>query len=683
MERIGKFDIIELLGRGAMGMVYKGTDPALARHVAVKVMTAHLEMDPELRARFFREAQAAGSLQHPNIVTVYELGDAAGKPYIAMEFVPGRDLDDIIGAREPLTIVEKVDIIEQVCRGLAYAHERQIIHRDVKPANIRVTEMGQVKLMDFGVAHLISSELTQTGSVMGTPYYMAPEVVNGQAVDARADIFSLGATFYELLSYSRPFQGESLQTVFSKILHSDPPPLRELGLDVPPVIQKVLDRALAKSPRDRYSDTGEFLNDLMRFWETVPAAAQARSASTTALQATVAKTAGKAKSRRRWRSKRLIPLALGTAVVIAGLVVVGGAVVWPMVFGADRLPAERLASIEEPSAPGGGAADPQPVLVAQPTDSMEASRDSAVEQTVPEDTGVEDQSAASKTTATPEPAARQTQPRQPSRPTVDRGPYDTAHQAADRARDGAVDVDAPRMAALLFQQAESLREQSIDAAGNGRYEVAARQMRQAVGLYADARSEAIAGWEARLDSAWTELGALREAADSEAASFARAEQLWRQVESAEGATDYAVALNYASRAAEAYRSAERPAVSEAVAEEPDPIPRRSAEDVVTETLGRLRQAIESEDMAALQRVWVGLSSDELDKFQDSFDLMSGLEVRFDVLSLEDLGNRVRATIETTYEFQNEASRRRETSTFRQVLELAERDDRWVIVGSRG
>ncbi len=168
MERIGKFDIVELLGRGAMGMVYKGMDPALARHVAVKVMTAHLEMDPELRARFYREAQAAGSLQHPNIVTVYELGDASGQPFIAMEFVPGRDLDDIITAREPLTIVEKVDIVEQVCRGLAYAHERNIIHRDVKPANIRVTEMGQVKLMDFGVAHLISSELTQTGSVMGT-----------------------------------------------------------------------------------------------------------------------------------------------------------------------------------------------------------------------------------------------------------------------------------------------------------------------------------------------------------------------------------------------------------------------------------------------------------------------------------------------------------------------------------
>jgi len=540
--------------------------------------------------------------------------------------------------------------------------------------------------MDFGVAHLISSELTQTGSVMGTPYYMAPEVVNGQAVDARADIFSLGATFYELLSYSRPFQGESLQTVFSKILHSDPPPLRELGLEVPPVVQKVLDRALAKSPRDRYSDTGEFLNDLMRFWETVPAAAQARSAATTTLGATAARAAARSR-KRRLNVKRLIPLGLGSAVAIAGLVVVGGAVIWPMVFGADPVPTEHVA-LQTPGEQGegevgggaeaGGGAEVGIPMLTERTDSVVAS--AAPDET--SDSRDEKQSGAGETAATPEPAAPQRRSQPASRPVVDRGPYESAHEAADRARDVAVDAGAMQMAAPLFRQADALRQQSIDAAAKGRYDVAARQMRQAGGLYADARSQAIAAWQARLDSAWTELRTLREAADSKATSFARAEQLWGQVESAQRASDYAGALSYANLAAEAYRAAVRPVVSEAVAEEPKPPPRRSAEDIVDETLARLRQAIESEDMAALQRVWVGLSSDELDKFENSFGLMSDLRVTFDVVSLEDLGDRVAATIETTYEYLNEASHRRETSRFRQILELAERNGRWTIVGSR-
>ncbi len=691
MQKIGKFEIIEQLGRGAMGTVYKGHDPSLARHVAIKVMTARLELDPELRTRFFREAQAAGSLQHPNIITVFELGEADGHPFIAMEFVPGRDLDDIIAAREPLTVVEKVELIEQVCRGLAYAHERRIIHRDVKPANIRVSEMGQVKLMDFGVAHLLSSELTQSGSLIGTPYYMAPEIINGRTVDLRADIFSLGATFYELLSYTRPFHGESLQAVFQQILQKDPVPLRELGLDVPPVLNGVLDRSLAKLRDDRYADTGEFLNDLMQFWESLPAPAQARAAASTGLGAAAAKAATAA--RRRWRKERLIPVVAGAAVAAAGLVIVGGALFMTLF---DRPvtpgnpPAERsdLAATTsgQPAVPERGAAEADLGLPASESGVPEAEAAGgrpSPNQPAPTG-GVEADPPNTPQPAAPQPVA------EPRRSAAAIASFEAASQAADEARSLALEASALQLAAPPFQRAETLRERAVQAAAEGRYSEAVQSLAGATTAYGSARETALS-WRARLDSAWDTLGSLRAAAHESAPEYGQAEQLRLRALEAQFAGNPAEALAHLASASQVYRLAVRPVdnaaeVTEDVPAMPEPAaiaPELSPAEIVEATLSELRAAIEAEDVTAVRRVWPGLSAQQLSTFESSFGLMRDLEVGFAVQSMDASGDRIDVSVRTTYEFRNEDTRRRETQTFSQVLELAERNGRWVIVGSRG
>ncbi|HEY9225152.1 MAG TPA: serine/threonine-protein kinase, partial [Gemmatimonadaceae bacterium] len=198
VTEVGKYRVIEQVGEGAMGVVYRALDPVLNRTVAIKVMSDALARDDDLRNRFLREAQAAGSLQHPNVITIYDFGEVDGHLFIAMEFVAGDDLEDILRKTTPLTTVDRIDILVDVLSGLAYAHKRGVIHRDVKPANIRIDEEGRARIMDFGIAHLQSSKLTRTGLMVGTPAYMAPEQVTGGPVSAQTDIFSVGAVMYEL-----------------------------------------------------------------------------------------------------------------------------------------------------------------------------------------------------------------------------------------------------------------------------------------------------------------------------------------------------------------------------------------------------------------------------------------------------------------------------------------------------
>jgi len=686
-DKIGKFEVIELLGRGAMGVVYKGHDPSLARHVAIKVMTAHLEMDPELRARFFREAQAAGSLQHPNIITIFELGESGGQPYIAMEYVPGRDLDDIIAAREALTIVEKVDLIEQVCRGLSFAHERRIVHRDIKPANIRVTEMGQVKVMDFGVAHLVSSDLTATGSLVGTPYYMAPEVINGEPVDARADIFSMGATFYELLSYTRPFQGDNLQSVFRKILHDDPPPLRDLGLDVPPVIQEVLDRSLAKRPRDRFSDTGDFLKELMQFWETLPAPAQARAAASTALGKAASKAAKQA--RRRWGWKRLIPLAAGAAIGIAGLLIVGGAFFGTIFFepagsasGAEGQSAELAVSEADlPSRTAGASeADTAVPPVTAATDTGGEAGVASPEATQNEESGDEQ---VTPPTAAPqrEAEAAPARPAEPDPVVRSESAYRSARSNAVSERRRAGEMGAPELARDEYSEGESLLGQAERAAARDRFREAESLAVRAQSAFASATGAARALWRTRLDSARGVVTPLRAEADPTAAEYERAETLLRTASTAEEEGRYADALRSLSEAAESYRSAVAPVVEEPVETQPAPVPEPSTGEIVETTLEELRRAIEAEDLEALQRVWVGLRSDQLQTFERFFDATRDLEVSFEVASMDRSGDIIDVSVRTTYDFVSEATGRQH-QPFTQQLQLARRDGRWVIVSSR-
>ncbi len=189
-KRIGKYVVTGRIGRGGMGMVYRAYDEVLEREVAVKTLTLEGSLDEESRRRFNIEAKAAARLQHPNIITVYELGEDRGLPFIAMELLPGTDLDGLMRSGEPLMLQEKLDLVIQVCRGLAYAHDHKIVHRDIKPSNVRVLEDGSVKIMDFGIAKLGGTGVTKTGMMVGTVHYMSPEQIRGETLDGRSDLSS-------------------------------------------------------------------------------------------------------------------------------------------------------------------------------------------------------------------------------------------------------------------------------------------------------------------------------------------------------------------------------------------------------------------------------------------------------------------------------------------------------------
>src|SRR5688572_24861732 len=248
LDQIGKYRIVGKIGQGAMGEVYKAHDAVLNRMVAIKTINADLGADETLRKRFQREAQSAARLNHPNIITVYDYGEERNKIYMAMELLEGTDLKQTIARRRPLSLDDKLEIMDQMCDGLAFAHAGDIVHRDLKPANIHLLANGQVKIMDFGLARLGGSEMTRTGMVMGTPHYMSPEQVRGERADSRSDIFSLGCVFYELLTYRKPFDADSMHAVLFKVMQEEPPPVTTLVPDLPHVLQDLLDRTLAKDP---------------------------------------------------------------------------------------------------------------------------------------------------------------------------------------------------------------------------------------------------------------------------------------------------------------------------------------------------------------------------------------------------------------------------------------------------
>lgn len=264
-KHFGRYEVLGELGRGAMGVVYKAADPVLNRVVAIK--TILLSQDPvereEYEGRFYQEAKAAGSLSHPAIVTIYDLGRSDNVAYMAMELLEGRELRDFIAGPDHLSIKQAVSVAAQVADGLAYAHERGIVHRDIKPANIMVMADGTAKITDFGIARMRASDVkTQTGMMLGSPKYMAPEQVLGQRTDHRADIFSLGVTLYETLTGQAPFNGSSLESLMYQTVHVPATPPTRLRPDLPQILDLILAKALEKKPEDRYQDARQFAADL-------------------------------------------------------------------------------------------------------------------------------------------------------------------------------------------------------------------------------------------------------------------------------------------------------------------------------------------------------------------------------------------------------------------------------------
>ena len=262
VKRIGKYEVLDVLGKGGMGVVYKATDPAIGRLVAIKMITAGYAEDPDFLRRFYREAQSTGKLQHQNIVIVHDLGDQDGTPFLVMEFLEGESLQSVINSHKAMPLLEKLGIIIQACNGLHYAHQRNVVHRDIKPANLMILRDGLVKIVDFGIARIENESVTLPGQVVGTIHYMSPEQINGVAVDCRTDIFATGVVLYQLLTYSLPFQGKDTGSTLLKIINEPPPPLQRF-LDVyPPELDHIVQRALAKSREDRYATAEDFAFDL-------------------------------------------------------------------------------------------------------------------------------------------------------------------------------------------------------------------------------------------------------------------------------------------------------------------------------------------------------------------------------------------------------------------------------------
>ena len=362
INSIGKYEIRREIGRGAMGVVYEGYDPSIKRIVALKTIRADQLAggDPAaVIARFRREAQAAGRLNHPNIVSIYDFGEDGGIWYIAMEFVQGRELKECFETNERFKIADIVRIMSQILNALDYSHRQGVIHRDVKPANIFLLSDGSVKVADFGIAHIESSNLTQVGTVMGTPSYMSPEQIMGLPVDGRSDLFSAGVVLYQFLTGERPFAG-SATTTMQKVLKEEPLPPSTLNVQLPPAMDAVVRKALAKRADERFQTAQEFADAIRA---AAPATTAPVAAATpighsdptliTAAGATAAKAAAPVN---REAAQPLAAAAAPTkpsrtpalAVVVAAAVIAVGAGAW---FLYQRHAADTATSAQAPASP--------------------------------------------------------------------------------------------------------------------------------------------------------------------------------------------------------------------------------------------------------------------------------------------------------------------------------------------
>jgi serine/threonine protein kinase len=259
-QRIGgRYELTGRIGRGAMGVVYQARDEIMRRDVALKVLTADLEDDPEIRTRFLREAQAAAGLSHPNVITIFDVGEENERFYIVMELLRGMVLKSFLKQPESARLGRKIHLMMQLCAGLSAAHHASIYHRDIKPGNIFVRSDGLLKIVDFGVARLATSNMTAAGFVVGTPDYMSPEQARGEEIDGRSDIFSAGGVFYFMLTGRKPFSATALPTLFHQIQSEDPQPIEG---DVPPELAAVVMKALSKNRETRYRSCQELLADL-------------------------------------------------------------------------------------------------------------------------------------------------------------------------------------------------------------------------------------------------------------------------------------------------------------------------------------------------------------------------------------------------------------------------------------
>ena len=613
LTEVGKYQIQDLVGEGAMGVVYKALDPVLNRHVAIKVMGDAISRDDELRDRFLREARAAGSLQHPNVITIYDFGDVDGHPYIAMEYVEGVDLEDLLRSGSPLSLDSKLGIMIDVLNGLAYAHKRGVVHRDIKPANIRVDEEGHARIMDFGIAHLNSSamtKMTRTGIMLGTPNYMAPEQITGQEITAKTDIFAAGAVLYEILTNARPFQADTLHAVLYKITSEKPPALATLLPGLPASLDDVISKALAKEPNDRFGSATEMANEVARVRATLsqaPTSAMSLHATIERMRTTGEQLRVKEEREERQRRSRLI----GAGVVgVATVVAIIGAVMF-------------VNSAQKAQSPNGTATGA--TTSGSPAAATVAERGTT--------TGASS-AAAPATTATPTGTTSD-----PKRPDATPATGAATKEAQTNAR---------RDAAI--QELELVRNTQVAA-------LRARRTARDAG----ATPEQLKEGDAHEQSA---EAALRRNQYAEAnAHFTSASASWdvaaRMARLAATAASNSASVSAVTRdtpkpAATPTTTPPAPQASPLAAVQPQstPPPRTPANPAVeiNAVISDYARAIESRDIAELRRTYPGMTRQQQQAFSDFFSSIRSLQATLAVTSLDVDGSTADAKLGGTYEY---------------------------------
>jgi serine/threonine-protein kinase len=616
-RRVGKFELHELIGEGAMGIVWKAYDSVLRRYVALKILSRP-GRTADARARFLREARAAAALQHPNIVTIYDLGEADGQLFIAMELVDGHDLSTHITLREPLALERKLDIVLEVLQGLGYAHERGVIHRDIKPSNVRVASDGAVKIMDFGIARLQSADATGSGAIVGTPTYMAPEQITNGAITPATDLFAVGCLLYELLSYCKPFAGETVHGVLYQVLTTDPKPLRAVAPSIPAALERVVAKALSKVPEERYETARQMQAALFAIRAALSGAeapTERLSLRWTPLPRAALRLAAHAPL--KWRA------AVLTALLVVALVLLY----------VSRAPTPVAAPLG-PGAPGG----PGGASGAATDPLAAASLDRLLGYPVPADLN---------------PALR--------------AERDSALAARERARAaGAIKnvVPAVVLAETLLESAERALRRGDIARATGAYLTAIPQYRRA-----QAEAEALGRDAAHAIARATPVVralATRPEASRAATSLARAESLY-------AAQDYTVARLAAL-------DAEQVGVAAGVAPpSPQPADTRAAADVLLEDLAR---AVASRRVANLRLLMPTLSERDAAAWQRFFRRARTVAARYTVEGFTARGGTARATVRAVYTYVPADGGAQQETRLRQAIRFAKTAAGWRIADIR-
>ena len=597
MDAIGRYRLSEPLGQGGMGVVYRAYDPLLERTVAVKLIGAHVLGQSETRERFFREARAAGQLAHKNIITIHDLGEENGQPFIAMEYLEGLDLQQRLGMPERLPLDARVDLAVQLCEGLEYAHAHGVVHRDVKPANIFITTAGTVKILDFGLARLMTSQVTSSNMLLGTLNYMAPEQVRGERPDHRADIFSTGVVLYELFGGRKAFEGDSFASTLYKILQEVPEPLGRIDPALPPALTRIVDRALAKPVEERYQSARELRQALEAFRRSyVPTSAGA-----------LAEDHALAGPRRR----RVRTAVLAVPAIAAGIA------------GAWFLRADRPAPEPAPATPPAveAAADPQPV-------------------------------AASPASDPPRPAAAAASPPQngstnPAATPADRRAAVAARTRMQEEREAARRADAA--ATPAYRTGARAEAEAVRLLNAGRHAEATARFYEASGLYQSAALNALARASGERPPEGAAAPQSRARGSAPGVSRPPAEPPPTQ-DVRTGPPDALPGVPV-SAGAPAIPAPPPPAPAPAASPAPEPPPSRtsSVDEGVKEALDRYRAAFEARSFDALRRVWPGLSGAAAQAIREEFRHASRITLSIADLRITASGDTATARFTRRYE----------------------------------